>query len=60
MKKKKPKKKFVITPEQIRKMEKAAERQVRLENGEYRPTSQHKTSKKDIQDKQSNTIKDYD
>lgn len=56
----KRKNKNKITKEQLRKLERAAEREVRLENGEYRPTVVHKTSKKDKEDKTPNTVKDYE
>lgn len=52
--------KYKITSEEIRKMEKAVERELRLDQGEYRPTSVHKTSKKDINDKHSNNIKNWE
>ncbi len=58
-KKKLKKSKFTISSEDIRKMEKAIEREIRLENGEYRPSTVHKTSKKDQTDRQSNTVKKW-
>lgn len=45
-----------ITSEDLRKMDRAARRQVRLEQGDYRPTVVHRTSKDDLEDKTSNTI----
>ena len=48
-----------ITAKQVRKMEKAAERLARLAKGEYRPTSVHRTSRKDILRKSSNTIRNW-
>lgn len=56
MKNKKKQKKFTISQDQLRKMERAEERKLRLEQGEYRPSVQHKTSKKDEDRRQSNNI----
>lgn len=55
--KKKKQKKFVITKEQLRKLQKAADRLDRLARGIYSPTSVHRSSKKDKLDKSPNTIK---
>lgn len=60
MAKKKPK--FKITGEDHIKMDRAARRQVNIEEGkkDYRPTTIHKTSKKDEEDRKDRTVKPSD
>lgn len=49
-----------ITKEQLLKMQRKVRRDQELQDGSYRPSIVHKTSKRDQQDRKSNTIKDWE
>jgi hypothetical protein len=57
MAKKEKKEKFVISSDQIRKMNRKAKRDIDLESGNFIRTGAHKTAKKDIEERSSGVLR---